>query len=289
MPDQTVIIGASRSKYGIDTAELARQFNGVRPIQLAIAGSICFPVFQYLVDETDFDGLILYDVHPGAIAGIPHFGEPAMQAQWVESFHHIAYVNDIETSLSVALDRLFVFRRTDLTLKEVLVAGVETKALPTPDKRILPDRSGMIDFQHRKVQTGPTKSTKSDGRRCDPAVVSQKVAEIKALVEKLQSRGGQVVFVRMPSSGPMLANENLEFPRSMEWDVLASAVPAPTIHFEDFDGLSPYECPDGGHLDYRDSTPFTRSLAEIIHQKLQNDSGKKSLSIRGSRAAENHR
>ena len=41
----------------------------------------------------------------------------------------------------------------------------------------------------------------------------------------------------------------------------------PAIHFEDYPGLSGYDCPDGSHLDVRDARKFTRALVRILRVK----------------------
>ena len=50
--------------------------------------------------------------------------------------------------------------------------------------------------------------------------------------------------------------------------MLAATTKASTINFADYRELSGYTCPEGSHLDSKDSPVFTRALARIIQAKV---------------------
>jgi hypothetical protein len=54
------------------------------------------------------------------------------------------------------------------------------------------------------------------------------------------------------------------YPREQFWDLFAADIGAPALHFEDYDTLRDFTCPDGSHLDRRDRTRFTVSLAQAL-------------------------
>jgi hypothetical protein len=70
----------------------------------------------------------------------------------------------------------------------------------------------------------------------------------------------------MPESGSDLQDSNQRYPRQLYWDEIVKHCAAPAIHFEDYPELSKFECPDGGHLDYRDALEFTKNLAGVIKE-----------------------
>jgi hypothetical protein len=93
------------------------------------------------------------------------------------------------------------------------------------------------------------------------------LAALSDSIESITARGGQVVIVRMPTSGPLRREELQYFPRDRFWDDLARKLPASAIlHFEDYPAFSRFELPDDSHLDYRDAAHFTRTLFEIIEE-----------------------
>lgn len=87
---------------------------------------------------------------------------------------------------------------------------------------------------------------------------------VEQQVEKIQGRGGRVVFIRMPSSGEVRRIEFLTWPREKYWDQFAASIAAPAIHFEDYPSLSGFNCPDGSHLDENSARQFTRNLLKIL-------------------------
>jgi hypothetical protein len=45
---------------------------------------------------------------------------------------------------------------------------------------------------------------------------------VKVAVDKIKARGGDVIFVRTPSSGPFLMGENMGYPRTKYFDKLVN-------------------------------------------------------------------
>jgi hypothetical protein len=91
---------------------------------------------------------------------------------------------------------------------------------------------------------------------------------IAAMVERIQGRGGRVVFVAMPSSGLVRDIDERRFPKELFWNRFITIVKAPAVHFEDVAALSRFTCPDGSHLDMRDQMEFTRALASSVNDAI---------------------
>jgi hypothetical protein len=90
------------------------------------------------------------------------------------------------------------------------------------------------------------------------------VEDINAMVRNLRARGGNVVFVRAPSSGDRWDLEEQYHPKASNWDQFATASIAPCLHFRDYAAMRDCQCPDESHLDARDSPRFTRSLIDEL-------------------------
>jgi hypothetical protein len=92
--------------------------------------------------------------------------------------------------------------------------------------------------------------------------------EVAADVRKIRARGGDVVFVRMPSAGPFREIENAAFPRERHWDELLRRADAAGVHFEDHPDLRDVEIPEWSHIRAGDTDRFTRALVVHLHEAL---------------------
>ena len=90
---------------------------------------------------------------------------------------------------------------------------------------------------------------------------------IEPAIAAIQARGGQVVYVRMPTCDERwIADEHLA-PRAQFWGQLARKTRAITIHFKDDAVLSSFPCPDTSHIASKDGPAFTRRLLELLRQR----------------------
>ena len=96
---------------------------------------------------------------------------------------------------------------------------------------------------------------------------------VKTATDKIKARGGEIVFVRTPSSGDYLNGEKMGFPREKYWDRLLAYTNCAGIHFEDYPAIDHFVCPEFSHLSQPDAVIFTKHLIEI----LANDKGWKGL------------
>ena len=90
---------------------------------------------------------------------------------------------------------------------------------------------------------------------------------VKTAVDKIKSRGGQVIFVRSPSSGPFRDGEAMAFPREKYWDKLLQETNTPGIHFADYPLIDHFQCPEFSHLTQSDAKIYTRELIRILEEE----------------------
>ena len=90
---------------------------------------------------------------------------------------------------------------------------------------------------------------------------------LEVFVAMIQARGGNVVFVRMPTCDERWAYDESVAPKTQYWDRFAAVTRATTIHFADYPRLSSFECPDTSHLDSSDGPRFTRALLDILVER----------------------
>jgi hypothetical protein len=98
--------------------------------------------------------------------------------------------------------------------------------------------------------------------------IEARFRNVKIAVDKLRARGGKIVFVRFPMTGPLKAHEDKFTPRAQTWDPLLAATGVPGIYFEDFPELSSFECPEWSHLSAGDSVEFTKRLVPHLRTAL---------------------
>jgi len=87
---------------------------------------------------------------------------------------------------------------------------------------------------------------------------------VAAWVAAVRAHGGDVVFVRTPTSGKLRELEDAAYPRAIYWVRLSAATGAATIHSDDVSGLKSINLPDGSHVDMHDKPAYTRALVDAL-------------------------
>jgi hypothetical protein len=292
-PESTVIIGDSRAWFDLDLDELQHGL-GKRPVQLAQAGSACYPVLEDLANDPHFHGTIICSIVPRLYFAPP--GSPPMETSQkaVQRFHGQTWAQRASHELSKPLELSFAFlKQEDLTLDALL------KRLPIPNRPYaqvpppLPPYFCSIDRERRarmveqcarpgrlqtRVKTGwialftppPPPSyvpTEAFMQKIHQAIEAR-YTDTKSAIDKLRARGGEIVFVRFPVSGDLKKLEDQQTPRATTWEPLLKQTNAPGIYFEDYPELASFNCPEWSHLSAGDSVEFSKRLVPHLRQAL---------------------
>lgn len=292
--DDTVIIGSSRTLFGLDLDVLGEGL-GRRPKQLSLVGSCVYPVLQDFADDQAFHGTVICDVVPGLLM-VPPMAPPYHNAEKAIARNHTqSYAQRWSFWLSLPLERTFAcLQQEDLTLPALLnglalpnrAHAQVGPALPphfsTIDRdrrtwmreQVITDQSlrDRVKFGWLPLFTPPPKphwipdeafgaymKGMSDGRF---AAMAKAVAAIRA-------RGGRVVFVQMPSQGDLKAVEEKWAPKVAVWDRLLKETGAPGITADEHPELNAFELPEWSHLSAKDSVEFTRRLVPLLQTLLR--------------------
>jgi hypothetical protein len=275
----TVFIGSSRIKFDLDI-DTWQQLTGSHAVQLAIQGSSPVPVLEDLANDKDFKGKLIVDVTEGL------FFSTDVGARW-DPDARIRYYKDRTPAqkasfvLNHALESRFVFLD-----KQFLSLNSEL------DNLQIPDRPGVykmppfpLDFSrvtfHRQTKMTPrfladtnlqrqvtniwlftTRQAKMAPGSGD--ALGNVLQSVKTAVDKIKARGGEVLFVRTPSSGTFWAGEQKGFPRDKYWDRLLATTGCPGIHFTDYPAIAHFVCPEWSHLGPPDAIVFTREFIRIL-------------------------
>ena len=293
-PDSIVVIGDSRGWFDLDLDELQKGL-GKRPVQLAMGGGCAYPVLADLANDENFHGTIICSVVPRLFVAPP--GTPPMERaeKAVRRSHTQTPAQRVSQYLTMPLEEHVAFlKQQELTLDDLV------KRLPIPNRPYalvsprIPPYFGTLDRERRarmiegcaqpgKLQTTiqqiwlplftppppPTYIPKEEFAKRMGQAIEQRFHDVAAAVQKLRSRGGKIVFVRLPHSGGLKALEDRETPRAAVWDRVIKDTAAPGIYYEDFPELAGFNCPEWSHLSAGDSVEFSKRLIPHLRAALQ--------------------
>lgn len=277
----TVFIGSSRIKFDLDIDTWER-ITGDHAIQLACVGSNPIPVLIDLAADENFKGKVVVDVTEGLFfSSSAHSSGPD---------ERIKYYKDRTPAqragfpINRLLESQFVFLD-----KEWLSLGAQLDKLPIKDRdsvfnfRGFPSDFGRVKFNRQEYMTDKFASDTalqnivkniwigfgkmSKEKPLSGAKLDSVFTGIKTAVEKIKARGGQILFVRTPSSGGFLEEENKNYPREKYWDRLLAETNCPGIHFKDYPSIDHFICPENSHLSLSDAKVFTINFIPMLEEK----------------------
>lgn len=278
----TVFIGSSRIKYDLDI-HTWRKLTGEDAVQLAIEGSSPLSVLDDLAADEKFNGKLVIDVTEGLFFS-------SNQRNFFEPDKNLTYYKKQTPSerfsfkLNTFLERHFVFLDRDNFSTNAFLNKLELQSRPGVfTMPIFPMEFGRTTFDRQAMMTDEfvadtnlhakvtdiwkffasiNTEPPASGARLDSFLVA-----IKAACDKIKARGGQILFVRTPSSGPYWMGEQKGFPRDKYWDRILSFTGNPGIHFADYPSINRFICPEWSHLTPRDAVVFTKNFAEIMEKE----------------------
>jgi len=278
----TVFIGSSRIKFDLDI-DTWQNITGDHAIQLACVGSTPVPLLEDLANDKNFKGKLIVDVTEGLFfssspqnsrrpnENMKYYKErtPAQRA----SFHinHLleskfVFLDKEWNSLNVLLDHLHIPGREGV---------YEFPGFPSDFGRVKFNRQEYMtekfaadtNLQNKVKDIWNTFRIMSKDPPASGSKLDSMFNRVKNAVDKIKARGGQILFVRTPSSGPFLAGEKMGYPREKYWDRLLTFTNCPGIHYEDYPAIAHFECPEWSHLSPHDVIVFTKEFIKILQEK----------------------
>ncbi len=280
---RVLLLGSSRMLWAADLDILEHEL-GTRPLQLAIAGTGPALMLQGIVENTDFDGLVLIGVTPFLFNRLDEgfFGGDALR--WYEGASPSERSgHKIHSFLSAHLGflddgfKLFelIDHYTDLPDRDDvwdLNAGEWKLGRHLADRQT--DMWAPIEvegsFDNEQIlafwMLGLVREPESPERMEEMA---QEAVEFFApLSEELRARGGDIVFIRMPSRGKYLDHDLATRYRDFTWNPMAEGIDAVWINTMDYDDLSSeLEIPEWSHLSRQSQDDFSRRIVPVLEQR----------------------
>jgi len=281
---RTVLLGASRTLFN-DDLDIWEATTGDRPIQLALEGTSPRTPLHMLAEREDFAGLVIVDVTP------PIFF-PDFQLR-EEVFRYVGRetpAQRTEHAISLLLEKAFAFIDDQTRPKKMIYNA------------LLPVRPGMVQrYDVLKLAIlGADRNAEMWARVVedeayqkhaqyvwkysmdyfppDPMTdeeISTVIASVKADIDRLRARGGDVIFVQHPYTKEYEPEEGL-FPRGRFWDPLLATTAAKGITFLDQPELQGYWLPEWSHIEAKDAERYTRALAILISRAMEASAREKS-------------
>ncbi len=279
----TVLIGSSRVLFDIQL-DVWEEKTGQLPIMLASPGSTPLPVLRDIVDNTSFNGTLIVGVTPGIFFSTTYpEAPPWKRAQTkVDHFKKRTYAQKLNHLLSLPFQENFVFVSgseekwsDDIDLGSLLSRisiGDRFKSLEPPFYNFSYSR---IDRNTRMSERTVNDTTFANtikkvwfffGSQSPPPDKVSTIAFFNDYAAKFQRRGGKIILLRCPSSGALKQGENAMLPRQHFWDSLVVSSGLRSYHFEDYETLKNFECPEWSHLSGPDADKFTANLIEILQK-----------------------
>ncbi|WP_040396178.1 hypothetical protein [Cesiribacter andamanensis] len=276
----TVIIGSSRVQFGIDL-DTWEEVSGQRPIQLAMGGRSALPVLDDLARDEHFRGRLLIGVTPDL------FFVRNTDRSVLEAGDVVAYSKEQSPSqrlshwLGAALDsRLVSLEEDGLSMQSFMDRLVLPNRQGVPEFPVWPYQfsRGTADRQEKMLQAflnSPAYQQQMIGVWAEfsawevqPMIsgdtLQQLLESVRLACDRIEKRGGEVLFVRMPSTGSYLQREKEKYPREHSWDLLLAHTGRRGYYFADYPSLAGFDCPEESHLSPEDAKTFTRNLLEIM-------------------------
>ncbi len=278
----TVFIGSSRIKFDLDIPTW-EQNTGMKAVQLACVGSNPIPLLKDLADDKKFRGRLVVDVteilffstEPGNLSlpeqCIKYYKDrtPAQRASFALNHlleSNLSFLDKDNFSLTAYLNKIKIKNRPGVIVEPQFpwqFGRVNFNRQETMTPEFVADTN-----LHRRVTNiweffrSLSKEPPASGHKLDSLL-----NEVKMAVNKIKSRGGDVFFIRTPSSGPFWMGEQMGYPREKYFDRIAAETGCPSLHFKDYPALSNLECPEWSHLKPADAIVFTNEFIRILRDE----------------------
>ena len=269
--DAIALLGASRIAFGVDPTLLSRELGG-RPIaMLAVNGRYPLAALRALAEDEHFAGLVIVGIDARGMQR-KHWD---MQQDYFDHYRRRwTLARRIHRSLLTFVQERLVLARSSFSMVNMVERWISGVGMPLNEHVVVhADRVGLIDYRHpdltwtRAKRVADLEAYYRDNPPVPADVWLSDLATVSGWIERIDKRGGRVVFFREPASGESLLLDEANFPRSLYWDAYARISPAVLIDFRDVPALTTFALPDTSHMDGTDVPRFTIAFADLLKRR----------------------
>lgn len=264
-----VLLGGSRMGLGVSLKEFQKAHPDFPVTQLAVSGTQPVAALRDLAADERFGGVVVIDVTE---ASLERKRWPSQE--YLVKAYRADQPLDFELNLSASLvvQEHFAVINPFLNLSKLAVTAISTRKFRAAYHVTgFRDRSQEADFQKIDDMPAFVKSQQARVRTLaeppsSPDEWLAAVSEVSGFADRIQSRGGQVVFLYMPQGAVQWEVTDRLYPRAEYWERFAKTTKASTIYARDFSELNDFVVPDEAHLDVRDVPRFTQALLRRLER-----------------------
>ena len=281
---EVAIIGASRILFDTDL-DVFEEVTGIRPVQLALAGTSASSFLTDLANDPDFDGLLII-----GMTEILYFMPPevGLYEGNLEHYRSETPSQRFGHALHLMLSRALAFIDPDYGLVPLISRGSmgaheRSGTAPPYDevwKLMFSEADRQTSLWHRIETPGHLNDHAKHAWMAGWALrkptflesferADETVAATVRDVDKIRARGGEVVFVRCPSAVFYQDIEREHLRRSDFYDRVISETASLGLHFEDYESMQGLDIPEWSHLSASDAKVFTRAYAQELVRQSQ--------------------
>jgi hypothetical protein len=279
----TVFVGSSRIKFDLDIPTW-ETITGEKAVQLALTGSSPVNNIYDLANDEKFKGKLIIDVtEPLFFSVAPHYSKKPLNS--LKYYKNETPTQNFSYKVGHFLETQFAFLN-----KEYLSINSLLFQVPLPPRpKIFKEPYFPPEFELTKANRqcymadsfvkdtnlqkqmhnvwltllGAAKQMPPPKKEDIEAIFTS----VRDAVEKIKSRGGEVIFVRTPSSGVFLEIEKEAFPREAFWDKLLTVSNSKGIHFLDYPETASLICPEWSHLTPEDAIVYTKHFIKQLEEQ----------------------
>lgn len=279
----TVFIGSSRIKFDLDIPTW-ESITGEKAIQLSFVGTSPRPLLKDLANDTRFTGKVIIDVTEGIFFDRNEEMANRSATKALEHYKKWTPSEKFSTAINNGLESMFVFLDKDKFSLNALLTDLEIPSrkgvwvfplFPKGFEMCTSERQNFMTDEFVNDTAQHNKQIKNweffgdfkKFKAIDGDSLEMIFKDIKRSIDKINQRGGRVLFVRTPSTGSYWETESTVFIREKYWDAMLAYTNTPGIHFKDYPETANVTCPEWSHLTPQDAIEYTKSFIKQLEQK----------------------
>lgn len=275
-----VLTGSSRMMWAADLDILEDGF-GERPLQLALPGTGPALIVEDIVNNTDFDGLILVGVTSFLFNRLDEgfFGGEAF-----DNYHNEAPSQWAGTKIHRLLSKHLGFLDEAFALPELLERYSDLPVREGAENLLEKDWKLGDHYEDLQTDMWPPVETPGsfDNQQITnfwtpglkrPPETPERMAEMSdsaiafftPLIDTLRARGGDMVFILMPADGLYLEHDKKTNYFDLTWQPMSDGFNAAAVNSYDYPELSSnLQIPEWSHLSRASQDLWSRDVVPII-------------------------
>ena len=268
-----VLLGASRMLLGFVPEAFNRHFPHYRVYQLAVSGQHPVATLCDLAEDENFCGIVICAITAAGFTPARLDDQKGSVDYYHRVYANLGYLDKLlNRQIATSLQKRLAFFNGSISPSRVYDYLCEYRKLPEPfyavacaDRSMRADYSKLADLERKRAPL--INRLRREHERTPPPSPERWLDDalrLEPLVQRIQERGGKVVFVRFITTDEHYDIDEHYWPKSDYWDRFAASTQATTIHFMDVPQLQDFECPDGSHLGYHDAVRYTEALAREL-------------------------